>query len=493
MGASKKAILNNDISFARRVSEDEVNGFFAFFCLAWAHVEKGRKLRLNWHIEYICQKLQRIVERAGKGEDKKKDLVVCIPPRMSKSSMATVFLNAWAWTKYPHLRFLTCSYSSGLSEQHSVKTKDLVESDWYVARWGDKFTMRGFKNTNKLFVNSEGGERQATSVGGTVTGAGGDIIIADDLISVEEAHSEAARARAWRMYSNTLFNRYNDARTVVRVVINQRTHGGDVVGHILEEDADNYDVIQLPAKKDDGDAKVLPEYAEKFYGEDGLLDSERLPEETLERLKKVMTDYEEQYNQSPKKKGGNLIKEEYWGEYDLPDLIRRAHRNGDVLVWMFEVDGAFTDKKKNDATAILAYTYYEGRVWARNAFNERLIFTDLLDEMAEFFKMNGYTGNSEVHVEPKANGKDLVPSLIKWAKVNAMESYNPYVDKIAAVNSVLPFFKAGRFMLERNMRNKKKVIKQCAIFPNGDFDDLVDTCVMAVKNSDGMEDVLGWG
>ena len=49
------------------------------------------------------------------------------------------------------------------------------------------------KDTELEFATTLGGNRLATSVGGTLTGRGGNVIVIDDPLKPQDAYSEAAR------------------------------------------------------------------------------------------------------------------------------------------------------------------------------------------------------------------------------------------------------------------------------------------------------------
>ena len=127
----------------------------------------------NWHIKVICDELQGEIERIARGEPKTSDLNINIPPRSLKSFIASVCLNAWAWTNYPWLKFITISYSATLSIKLSRLTRELIDSFWYQNHFGDMFERDKDTWSKSNFRTKAGGFRFATSCGGTVTGDGG--------------------------------------------------------------------------------------------------------------------------------------------------------------------------------------------------------------------------------------------------------------------------------------------------------------------------------
>lgn len=476
----------NDIAVFRDIelTNHEKHGYFNFFKRAW-HTIEHNKLVTNWHIQFLCDRLQYEVERISRNESKTKDLIINIPPRTSKSSIVTIFLNAWAWTKYPQIKFITTSYSSTLSEKHSIKTKEIIESKWYKDRYHDKFELSKKKNTNIEFHNNKKGLRFATSTKGTVTGEGADIIIADDLLNPLQAKSRAEREKAIDFYRNTLSNRLNNPRTGIIVIINQRTHESDVTGTELNDNPELYDVINLPSETEYNNIK--PSYLIKYYT-NGLLDPVRLGRNELDKLRKRMTDYDGQYGQSPSSPGGNILKREWYFTYDLDELLSTA---GDKIVWNFQLDGAYTKKKENDPSGIIAYAYFGNKYFIRKVETVRKSFTELLDYIKEFLRENGYSKQSILMIEPKANGKDLVDVLREWTNINVIESYNPNFDKIMMCNKIAPTVKSGRVGVPINSNWTNEYFTEIENFPNSKHDERIDLTIMMIENEGG--GVVAWG
>jgi hypothetical protein len=142
------------------------NNYYEFFKEAWKVLEPTTPLDDNWHIKYLCDRLQYEALRIGRGEPKTKDLIINVPPRSLKSSIITIIFNAWVWLKYPHLKFINASYSGDIAVEHAVKTRRLIESFWYQSLWQDKFKMTTDQNVKSLYENDKTGFRKAVGVGG---------------------------------------------------------------------------------------------------------------------------------------------------------------------------------------------------------------------------------------------------------------------------------------------------------------------------------------
>ena len=211
----------NEINFTqtdlvRSICKDS---YYEFFNIAWEVLEPTTALIPNWHIKYLCDLLQCEIERIANDKPKDRDIIINVPPRSLKSSIATVFLNAWAWIKYPQLKFITASYSEKLAVQHSVATRRLIESEWYREHFGYSFKLTSDQNVKSWFENDKTGMRKAVGVGSGITGSGGDVIIADDPINPDLAMSEVERKNCIEWYNQTLYSRLNNQAIGLKVVV----------------------------------------------------------------------------------------------------------------------------------------------------------------------------------------------------------------------------------------------------------------------------------
>lgn len=151
--------------------QEASTSLYQFLRQAWPHIEGARPLRDGWALQAVCEHLDAVIS------GQIRDFILNIPPRMTKSTAGSVCLTPYAWTTHPELQFLYLSYSDKLSQRDHVKARRLIECDWYQARWGNKFNLAHDQNTKVRYDNNHGGYRVTTSLTGTVTGEGGDIIV----------------------------------------------------------------------------------------------------------------------------------------------------------------------------------------------------------------------------------------------------------------------------------------------------------------------------
>jgi hypothetical protein len=173
-------------------------------------------------------------------------LLINVPPRHMKSLLVSVFWPAWEWTRWPERRFLYSSYAANLSTRDSLVCRRLIESPWYRARWGHIFVLTGDQNVKTRFENNRSGYRLSTSVGGSVTGEGGDRLVCDDPHKVDEVLSDSIRTATLDWWDTVMSTRVNDPKATAMVVVMQRCHQQDLSGHLLEQG--DWEHLCLPAE-----------------------------------------------------------------------------------------------------------------------------------------------------------------------------------------------------------------------------------------------------
>ena len=179
-----------------------------FFRAAWKEIDTD-ELVMSWYITYICNRLQDAIERVINGEKRIKHIAISLPPRTAKSSIVSKQLLPWAWTKAPWLKFITATYGDRLSEELSIASKTLIETEWYQNRFGHVFSFSDKKNTNAYYLNDKGGWRLAVAAGIPISGTGGNTLIGDDLLDPFLAYSEAERNMIIRWFRTVFTRRLN--------------------------------------------------------------------------------------------------------------------------------------------------------------------------------------------------------------------------------------------------------------------------------------------
>ena len=305
-------VLNKELA-TRSLSE--------FLRLMWSTIEPGI-YKHNWHIDAICEHL----EAVSRGEIRR--LIINIPPRHCKSTLVSVMWPAWTWTKRPSVRYMASSYAQNLSMRDSIHCRRIIQSPEYQRWWGDQFALVGDQNTKTRFENDKGGYRIATSVDGQLTGEGGDIILVDDAHNVREKESDVVRQSVLDWWDEAMSTRLNDPVTGAYVIIMQRVHHQDLVGHLLEKGG--WEHLCLPARYETDHPSRSVHDMRTVDGE--LLWKNRFPEKTISELEQNLGTYGAagQLQQRPAPRDGGMFRRGWWTTVDAVPAGGRTVRAWDL-------------------------------------------------------------------------------------------------------------------------------------------------------------------
>ena len=444
--------------------------FAEFVRQAWPIIEPGAPYLPNWHIELIGEYL----EAVSAGEINR--LIINLPPRYGKSILVSVLWPLWEWTSHPEWRYLFCSYSASLSVKHSLDRRRVLESEWYRAFW-PQVVLTSDQNQKSEYENSARGVMVATSVGGTVTGKGGNRIILDDPIDPGRAASETERSTANAFFDQTLSTRLDDKkRDGAIVIVGQRVHLDDLSGHVLERSGESWTHLRLPASEERRTVVTFPGSGREVVREPGQpLWEVREGATELARARRELgsADYAAQYQQDPAPPEGALIRSEWWRHYrSLPEGFDEMLQSWDM---------AFKDTRSSD--------FVVGQVWGRRGSK---IY--LLDQVRGQWDI-GRTINHMVElsrrwpaallklVEDKANGPAIIQLLN--GRMPGIVAISPKDSKVARAVAVAPAIEAGNVHLpDPRFIPNSEWIEEFALefsrFPRGSHDDQVDAATQAL-------------
>ena len=396
---------------------------------AWPVVDHGASYKHNWHIDCISEYL----EAVKLGQIKR--LVINIPPRMSKSLTVAVCFPTWVWTTNPEKRFIKVSYSYKLSEKHNVMCRDLIRSDWYKSYWGEDVNIRYDMNMKDNFKNYANGYMFSTSVGGTVTGEGGDYIIVDDPQKPDEAFSEAVRNSVIMFFKNTLITRLNDQSTGAIILIMQRLHELDAAGYFLGL---GYTHLNLQARADE-DQKIWYPVSNTFYErkKDEVLDPVRLNEDIQENLKRDMGPvfYSAQYQQKPVPTEGIVFKQNMFQHY-YQEVPKSA-----IYYTCWDLTFKKGEQTAECACVVMAKsqetTYIVDCIHQKAAFKDQL---QLIQAMRAKWKI------ARTHYIENAANAQAVTNMLE-NDVAGMILLKPMGDKAIRAHSTTGYWEAGNILM----------------------------------------------
>jgi predicted phage terminase large subunit-like protein len=432
----------------------------AFVHKAFNTVSPGDIYHHNWHIEAITHELR----RCRGGENTR--LLISQPPRSLKSICSSVAFVAWALGHDPALRFICVSYSQELAAELARQFRLVIDSDWYRGLFPK---MRLVKDTGTQCVTSGGG-RIATSIGGTITGRGADIIIVDDPLKAEDAASETARTEVIKWYSSTLATRLNDKQRGVIIVVMQRLHEEDLAGHLLEQGGWRH--LDLPAIAiEDQRIRIGPASADVHHRkEKSVLHPEREPLATLDRIKADLGSlaFSAQYQQRPVPIEGNLIKREWFHSYDELPTVSPGTR----IVQSWDVAGTVT--ARSDFSVCTTWAICRKDFYLLDAWRGRLEYPDLKRKVIALQREHDAV---TVLIEKSDLGLNLVQDLAADSPRGFPNPIRiaPQADKVTRMVAESARIEAGHVVLPRDAPWLGEFLNELMAFPNGRHDDQVDS------------------
>src|SRR5438046_3213232 len=413
----------------------------------------------NWHIEVIAAKLAAV--RAGKI----RRLIINLPPRHLKSLMASIAFPAWYLGLDPSVQILCVIYAQDLADKLARDCRSIMMSPWYRQIFATRLAPH--RQAVQEFITTRQGYRLATSTGGVLTGRGADIILIDDPLKPEEALSDAQRKAANEWYDHTLYSRLNDKRHGAIVIIMQRLHEDDLVGHVLAQEG--WEVLSFPAIAEADEVHRI----ETIWGEQCFrrrqgqaLHPDREPLETLDRIRRTIGEYNfaGQYQQSPAPVGGGLVKAEWFKRYSERDRPERFDRI--VQSW----DTANKATELSDFSVCTTWGVRGKDLFLLAVFRRRLEYPALKRAVREQLSL---FGANEVLIEDKASGTQLIQELIADG-CHGVTRYQPTTDKIMRLNSQTGVIENGFVHIPETAPWLAEYLHEMTVFPNGKHDDQVD-------------------
>jgi len=468
--------------------------FLAFAQRAFYSLNPEARLLWAPFIEQIAAKLDAV----RRGEIKR--LIICLPPRSLKSHLASIAFPAWCLGHDPTKQIIAVSYGQDLSDKFARDCRTIMQEQWYRRTFPGTIVLG--RQAIADFSTTRHGTRMGTSIGGVLTGRGADILIIDDSAKPTDALSESARTSANEWYDNTLLSRLNDKQNGAIVIIAQRLHQDDLVGHVLEEGG--WEVVSFPAIAEaDEDMPIITPYGSRRFtrkaGE--ALHPAREPLDVLNQIKSTMGEYnfQAQYQQNPAPIGGAMIKTAWL----------RFYEPGDEPTFSMIVQSWDTANKSgelNDYSVCTTWGLCDGGYYLRDVFRHKLNFPDLkraVRSQAAKFKPH------VILIEDKASGTQLIQEL----NSEGMFRIKPYAppagtDKVLRLHAQATAFENGLVFLPRKSHWLADYISELTSFPGAKYDDQVDSTTQALdylrSTSSSLDvwaklgqlprpfDVLGW-
>ena len=430
-----------------------------FIRKVFATISPGETYLHNWHVDAIAHQLMRV--HAGEG----RRLLINQPPRSLKSICVSVAYVAWLLGHDPTRRVIVASYSGDFAAELHRQFRMVVSSEWYAALFP---TLRWAKETGLELITTQGGSRFATSVGGTLTGRGADLIIVDDPLNANEVHSEPARKRVIDWYGGALVSRLNDKQTGSIVAVMQRLHDDDLAGHLVRQGG--WDHLDMPAIALEDEIIELGHGKTHVRRSGDVLHPERESREALEAIKAEVGSllFSAQYQQRPVPVEGNLIRRSWFLAYD--NLPASPSQTKIVQSW----DVAMMTGGQNDYSACTTWLTHKNDAYLLHVYRGRLEYPELRRKVIALATEHNAT---TVLIENAGPGMNLLQDLRAampqgMTRPIGVKPEGSKVDRMAAQSAKI---EAGHVHLPNSAPWLGEFLTELLSFPNGRHDDQVDS------------------
>ncbi len=418
-------------------------------------------LKNNWHISVLCN----VMEAVSSGSIKR--LIICMPPRYLKSVCISTAFPAWLIGMKQTSKIIVASYAMPLAEKLSIDTRNLMESDWYRSVFPNVVWDKSVYAKRK-FATKQGGFRLATSVCGSLTGEGGDILIADDPQKPLDCMNKKYRDKTYNWFVNTFLSRLNSKKKGAVILVMQRLHVDDLVGRITEGEigdglvqyCNGWIVLNFAA---------IAKEDESFRKEKGVLNEKMENIEILNSIRNQMGEnvFDAQYQQSPKSIGGGLLR-----KHQVHFTLQKVSVEDGIFV---SVDTAFKCGANNDYTAITMWVVHGQHIIMFDSIHRKMEFNNITEMLCELFcKYNIH----KMLIEDKGSGTSIIQNL-KPKYGAKIESIKPTLSKEVRFASIIHYFEDSTVKIHENIHDD--VISQILEFPYGKHDDIVDSVSQFVQ------------
>ncbi|RZL29651.1 MAG: terminase [Sphingomonas sp.] len=458
--AAHARLLERQLHLERREADWRArNGLLGFTLRTMPSYE------VNWHHRLVCKHLNKVADGSITR------LILSMPPRTGKTQLVSRQFPAFFLGQNPDAEIIAASYGSTLALNNSRDVQRIMMSAEYTkifpnTRLADSVpgAKRWVQTAEQFRVVDRRGGYTATSVGASGTGLGADCALVDDPFrDWQDSGSKLMRDRVWDWYTSVLYTRQSKHGRII--VVNTRWHEDDLVGRLVEQanndpEADQWTVINLPAIKEDPAGEMDP----RQPGE--ALWPQRFPVEKLNVIRRNSERvWVSLYQGRPSPPEGNILKREWWGRYspaDLPDKFDSVS---------LSVDPTFDANAKSDYNCFMIMGMHRAYVYILHMVNLRLDFTQ---QLALLKALDRSWPLRAKWIENTANGAALINTAKKT--IPGLIAITPQGSKVARAEAVTPYIQAGNVLIPQDGDAPwvGEFVEQCASFPNGKNDDIVD-------------------
>lgn len=435
--------------------------------------------------ERIFAQIQDVID----GKASRLNLNMC--PRTGKTTIAKWFA-IYGITLNPRAQTIYTSFSQDLLSEIASQMAAILMHPIYQAMYGNRAPALAdveldpidefwkdwlYQNTNRekfssrKITTAHGGIILLSSIGSAITGFGcgqrnarvfSGALIIDDANKPADIRSQTMRERVHTYFVDTLFTRLNNSDTPI-LNIQQRLHVEDLTGYL--ESVYGFHTIKFPLLDEDGKCALPRQYT---------------PARILE-LQKNSATFAAQYQQTPVKDGGNLIKSEWFKRYTVPP----ARFDSLYIV----ADTAFTEKKSADNSAFGLFGLVGKDLYMLDGYCKKVIFPDLCRDLTSFYQSatSKYPTSTlqAIYIENKGSGISLIQQLrekglpiseLQPVVHNEQARRDQVADKYTRFMEIAADLESGYFHIPESAPWLLEFISQCEAFTGGKQDAHDDFC-----------------
>ncbi|WP_395877440.1 phage terminase large subunit [Ehrlichia muris] len=444
--------------------------FLDFLKLCFKTVSPNNQIINNWHIQIIADRL----EAALNGKINR--LIINMPPRFIKSICVSIAWPSWIFGLNPQARIIVASYSQILSERLSLDNRHILQSEWYKKLFPHVILSKD-QNTKRKFQTTQRGYRFATSVGGSITGEGGDILIIDDPMNPMQALSKTYRQRVCHWFEQSFMTRLNDRKNSIVVIVMHRLHTDDLTGYLLSKKTYNkWHILSLPiiAEKNNTFYSITSPWKFKHGNKirnvlhirkEGDPLYKKHGKKYIEELKSDLGSYAfaAQCQQHPIHLSSGIIKYKWIQRYS-------SYNNEDSNITQ-SWDTASSSNKKSNYSVCTTWSYKNNCFFLLEVYKVKLEYQQLkqaIINLANHWKPNA------ILIEKKASGLQIIQELSSISTTSII-GIVPTANKVTRFYKIIPIFESRKIFLPYDSPWLSDFEQELLSFPNTQNDDQIDS------------------
>lgn len=410
--------------------------------------------------------LKLISDKIAEMRDRPLRLIVTWPPRHGKSELISHWTPVWFLNEWPTGKVILASYEAQFAASWGRKARNGIQDN--EGRLNIRVSMGSSAAARWDLIS--GGGMWTAGVGGPITGKGANLLIIDDPIkNYAEAYSPVYREAIDQWYQTVAYTRLEPQASII--IIMTRWHNDDIVGRIIAREADEWEVMSLPALAEPEDLLGRKE------GE--ALWPERYDKQALLSIAESIGGFSGQnwlslYQQRPVKEGGNIFKSEWWQTYKEPPGLEMIGQ-----YW----DTAFKKGAKTDYSVCVTLGRHEKGICVLDIFRAKLEFPELIRQVKAQY---AWLKPNILKCEDAASGTPLIQTLTRDTQLPILPITATESKEIRA-NRITGIVEAGRVALPEEAEWLAIFLEEMTTFPAGVHDDIVDAFV------EGIADIWEYG